>query len=73
MGSYPDVPETISLFQAQVWVPRTAISLNLASPIPPANRLQLFCAQDQPDRDDNDSCQGLDNDIMREGEARVTE
>lgn len=69
--SYPNIPEAISLFKSEVGVSSTAIPLNLASPITPADRLQLLRAQNQSDGDDDDGDQGLDDDIMGEGEACV--
>jgi hypothetical protein len=69
--SYPDIPEAISFFKAEVGVSGTAIPFNLASPITPADWLQLLCSQNQSDRDDDDCDQSLDNDIVGEGKARV--
>jgi hypothetical protein len=45
MLSYPNIPEAISLFKAEVGVSSTAIPLNLASPITPADWLQLIRTQ----------------------------
>lgn len=69
--SYPNIPEAISLFKAEVGVSSTAIPLNLASPITPADWLQLIRTQNQPERNNDDGDQGLDDDIVGKGEACV--
>lgn len=67
----------MALLQAQIRITRTAVPLNFTRPVAPANRLQLFCAENQSHGDNDDGNQDFDDDILREGggggEAGVAE
>lgn len=71
--THPNIPESISLLQTQIRVPRTAIPLNLTRPVAPADWLQFVRTKHQSDRDDDDGDEGFDDDIVRQGEAGIVE
>ena len=60
----------MTLLETQVRIAHTALLLNLACPVTPADRLQFFRTQNQSDRDDHNGNEDFRDNVPGEGSRR---